>query len=201
MRPLFLLLICCCGCWAEPRVDRFCTPDGTCFITASPEDRIGQRVKDTQIWIGNQYAAQNEAWLREQGIQHIVSLVGEPPEGRLENINYLVLNLDDVQGENILDAVRTVHLFLSTCRLLPGSEPRMLIHCHAGVSRSAAVVIGHLMLRDCLSYEEAYQRVKEARSVVHPNAGFVRQLQQLVPCPPGGEEYWKLPPPPTPQGC
>ena len=53
----------------------------------------------------------------------------------------------------------------------------MLVHCQAGVSRSASVVVAHLMASLGLSYEMAFAMVKGARSVVMPNVGFVRQLK------------------------
>lgn len=55
----------------------------------------------------------------------------------------------------------------------------VLVHCQAGVSRSATVVIGYCMWKDELSMEAAVARVMEARSVVWPNPGFKCQLRQF----------------------
>lgn len=55
----------------------------------------------------------------------------------------------------------------------------MLVHCQAGVSRSAAIVIAYCMWKEHLSADAATALVTAARSVVWPNAGFKCQLQEF----------------------
>jgi hypothetical protein len=52
------------------------------------------------------------------------------------------------------------------------------VHCMAGVSRSASVVIGYLMWRDSLSFDQSLQAVKAVRPFIKPNQGFVKQLAE-----------------------
>jgi len=59
------------------------------------------------------------------------------------------------------------------------SGGRVLVHCMAGVSRSAAVVIGYMMTKQGMSFEEAYEYVKDKRPVMRPNDGFMEQLKQF----------------------
>lgn len=54
----------------------------------------------------------------------------------------------------------------------------VLVHCNAGVSRSSSIVIGYLMLREELSFHDAYSQVKLARPSIRPNPGFYQQLQK-----------------------
>lgn len=54
---------------------------------------------------------------------------------------------------------------------------KTLVHCRAGVSRSASAVIAYLMWSRHWSFETALDRVKEVRSFVNPNAGFRAQLR------------------------
>ncbi len=51
-----------------------------------------------------------------------------------------------------------------------------LVHCAAGISRSASIVIGYLMYAQDLTAVEARARVKEARPCIRPNHGFWEQL-------------------------
>jgi len=51
------------------------------------------------------------------------------------------------------------------------------VHCAMGISRSASLVIFHLMKRLNWSYEQAYTYVKQRRQSVEPNHGFAKQLQ------------------------
>mmetsp|Transcript_16277 Transcript_16277/g.45343 ORF Transcript_16277/g.45343 Transcript_16277/m.45343 type:complete len:281 (+) Transcript_16277:200-1042(+) len=55
------------------------------------------------------------------------------------------------------------------------AEGGVLIHCEAGRSRSATILMAVLMERDRLSLSEALAKVKLHRAVF-PNAGFVAQL-------------------------
>ena len=53
---------------------------------------------------------------------------------------------------------------------------RVLIHCQAGISRSASVVIAYLVHRFGWTVREAWERCAEARPYINPNEGFVNQL-------------------------
>jgi hypothetical protein len=52
----------------------------------------------------------------------------------------------------------------------------VLVHCAAGVSRSATVVLGYLMARHNLSLTAALEHLKAVRPWVAPNTGFMQQL-------------------------
>lgn len=52
-----------------------------------------------------------------------------------------------------------------------------LVHCFAGVSRSATMVIVYLMKKNGWTYFQAHAFVKKRRSVIWPNPGFVRQMK------------------------
>jgi protein-tyrosine phosphatase len=54
----------------------------------------------------------------------------------------------------------------------------MVVHCVAGISRSATVVLDFLMTRDGLDFDTALARVKKARRQVQPNPLFERLLKE-----------------------
>eukprot|EP00727_Mastigamoeba_balamuthi_P009759 m51a1_g5405 putative dual specificity protein phosphatase 1-like (282) ;mRNA; f:72638-73593 len=56
---------------------------------------------------------------------------------------------------------------------------RVLVHCAAGQSRSATIVIAYIMRKEGCSYEEALERVARQRPQVKPNAGFVESLRKF----------------------
>ncbi len=51
------------------------------------------------------------------------------------------------------------------------------VHCHAGVSRSAAVVCAYLMKKYGWNLQQTLEFVIAKRVVVKPNPGFMEKLQ------------------------
>ncbi|KAK3376144.1 protein-tyrosine phosphatase-like protein [Lasiosphaeria ovina] len=56
-------------------------------------------------------------------------------------------------------------------------EPRVLVHCHMGISRSAAAVVAYLMRKHSITHREAINQVLGVRECIFPNAGFMEQLK------------------------
>ena len=63
---------------------------------------------------------------------------------------YLVVNVKDSVTENIIQHFQKVKTFLDGCFSIGG---KALVHGNAGISRSAAIVLGFLMQKYCLGYE------------------------------------------------
>ena len=56
---------------------------------------------------------------------------------------------------------------------------RVLVHCFAGKSRCCAIIMGYLMLRKGMQFDQALDTCRSARPAVEPNLGFVAQLRAL----------------------
>lgn len=72
----------------------------------------------------------------------------------------------------IAQAVRIINVVRSENR-------RILVHCNAGVSRSASICIAYVMLAEGLEFSEAFAMVKSKRACIQPNLGFIAQLKQI----------------------
>ena len=59
------------------------------------------------------------------------------------------------------------------------SRGNVLVHCYAGVSRSATCVIAYLMQEKEMSFEDAFSFASKRRPVIFPNMGFQRQLTEF----------------------
>lgn len=53
------------------------------------------------------------------------------------------------------------------------------MHCNLGISRSVTLVIAYIMKYERKTLSESFQQVESARPIIHPNEGFVAQLQQF----------------------
>lgn len=60
-----------------------------------------------------------------------------------------------------------------------GAGGKTLVHCHAGVSRSATICIAYVMYSRHASLDTAFEFVKSCRSEISPNAGFMHQLLEF----------------------
>ena len=55
----------------------------------------------------------------------------------------------------------------------------VLVHCYAGVSRSASMIIAYLMVKYQKGLTAAQKMVRDKRPIIKPNESFIEQLQQF----------------------
>ena len=129
------------------------------------------------LYLGSWEAAYESADLRKAGITHILTAMGlgliKLDAKRLEGFKTLQLPIHDVATFNIIrylpQSVEFVDYALS-------GGGKVLVHCYAGVSRSATVVAAYLMAKRGMTPHEALTHMREKRPCVSPNTGFLRQL-------------------------
>lgn len=66
--------------------------------------------------------------------------------------------------------------FLLDCTRRAGGK--ILVHCEAGISRSPTICMAYLMKMRKFRLEEAFDYIKQRRSLISPNFGFMGQLLQ-----------------------
>lgn len=108
--------------------------------------------------------------------ENVVLAMGETISGAarpltVPPIEYLQFSLEDEYDQQISHCFDLAHDFINN------SKGNVLIHCHAGVSRSATIVVSYLMKHKGMTFEEARNFAKSKRRCVCPNPGFVKQLQ------------------------
>lgn len=59
------------------------------------------------------------------------------------------------------------------------SGGRVLVHCQAGISRSATICLAYLMHTQRVKLDEAFDFIKQRRQVISPNLAFMGQLLQF----------------------
>jgi atypical dual specificity phosphatase len=58
-----------------------------------------------------------------------------------------------------------------------GQKRKVLIHCAAGISRSASFTIAYLMRKNGTGFQATLEFVRSKRKCIFPNSGFRIQLQ------------------------
>lgn len=67
--------------------------------------------------------------------------------------------------------------FISFADTVRENHGKVLVHCQAGVSRSATICLAYLMYTAKVGLETAFEHIKSRRSVISPNLNFMRQLE------------------------
>lgn len=136
------------------------------------------RITD-RIFLGNYLDAQNEEFLNQNQIDLVINVAVEIPKPNYKYVNpwYYKYRLYDIPEQNILHYSKFVYDLIE--EFLSKSNKNILIHCRAGISRSASLLIAYLMKKNHWNLDQAYWFVKRKRDIIQPNTGFVNQLKQL----------------------
>ena len=139
------------------------------------------------LWLGSEAAARGAGFLRARGIRAVVNCAvdSEPlPEAarRAAGVDFFrwvkIVDLPGADNRRGIDEGLAA-LAEAERHVRGAAGGAVLVHCIAGVSRSATVVIAHLVAARGMSLLEAAGAVKARRKVVLPNVGFFRCLMQL----------------------
>jgi len=111
--------------------------------------------------------------LREKDVTCVINATNELPNLPISSVEYVKVAVDDSPFANISSFFDKIADKIHETQKSGG---KTLVHCVAGVSRSASLCIAYLMKYDNMSLRDAYEYVKERRPIIRPNNGFFRQL-------------------------
>lgn len=159
----------------------------------SKESLLASEVIEGKLWVGNFANAFDPSYLESCNFTHVLNVSGwgglccqrqwekKHGKGKAAPV-WKIVKVRDMPTVDITAVFPECFEFLDAA-FFAGQEEgfdskgsKVLLHCQAGVSRSATIAIAYLMHRHGLSLDAAYQRVLEARSIIKPNRGFLMQL-------------------------
>lgn len=152
----------------------------------SPEPNVILR---NFLFISNAYSAANLEHLINFNITHIINLSecsnfwedqnNISKELKSNNIFYkspiyLKIHINDTEDAPLEQYIDVSISFIKKASKNPNNK--VLVHCGAGISRSASIVIAYLMVVQKISFDIAFEKVKSSRPVICPNLGFREKL-------------------------
>lgn len=130
------------------------------------------------LYLGNAKDSVNYDFLCQKNIRYILNTTKEvdSPESPLKGFHFLKLNLEDNSDAPIRQHFASTSQFIEDARK---QNAGVLVHCRRGISRSAAIVIAYVMSYQKVSFEDAFDFVKQRRAIINPNLGFVLALESI----------------------
>ena len=122
--------------------------------------------------MGNEDGQRDLKTLKDLGISHILICGSYLKTFHPKDFNYLQLEMDDSLEEDL-------NKFIPNCFDFIEKSQKIYVHCAAGISRSASIVIAYLMYKKKITYEQSYKIVKEHRKEIFPNPNFEEQLKKM----------------------
>ena len=127
------------------------------------------------LYIGNKEDAQASSMLKQMGITHVVNATDSLPNYYNHRLKYHQVPVKDSPDANIAQFFDETLKFI---REAIKSGGVCLVHCVAGCSRSATIVIAYLVCNERLLLKDAYDYARKRRDSVQPNNGFMFQLAE-----------------------
>ncbi|CAB3408191.1 unnamed protein product [Caenorhabditis bovis] len=111
--------------------------------------------------------------IKQRKINMIVNATTEEPSTYMQGVDTLKIRVEDHPYARLGEHFDTV---ADKIRAVKERGGRTLVHCMAGVSRSASLVMIYLVKYEHMTLRQAYHYVKAARPVIRPNIGFWKQM-------------------------
>ncbi|KAA0719097.1 Dual specificity protein phosphatase 12 [Triplophysa tibetana] len=131
------------------------------------------------LYIGSVSDLKDDQILKDAGITHILTVDSEEPA--LTGFHTKFVRALDDASTDLLSKLNDCISFVAESR---SERSAVLVHCHVGQSRSAAVVTAYLMKTQSLSLHDAYTKLQNLKPDVKMNEEFLDQLAlfELMDC-------------------
>ncbi|XP_032827454.1 dual specificity protein phosphatase 8-like [Petromyzon marinus] len=143
-------------------------------LSSSSSCSLGPTCILPHLYLGSQRDVLDRGLMLQTGIAYVLNASTSCPRPDwLPESRFMRVPVNDGYGDKILPWLEPSVSFIDHVRV---SQSRVLVHCLAGISRSATVAIAYVMRTTGLSSDDAYRFVKEKRPSISPNFNFLGQL-------------------------
>ena len=113
--------------------------------------------------------------LKNKGITHIISVMAGFVPPFPKDFKYLVINALDNENNDLSEIFKFSNEFIENAF---DNNGKVLIHCMAGRSRSATILMAYLIDTIGMDVDNILLVVQNKRNIVQPNSAFMTQLKQ-----------------------
>lgn len=166
-------------CWSSRKMEvpgrLLCSPTND---TVEPEIETATASQVLPfLYLGNERDAAELERLRRHNITYVLNVTAHVPQyWHAQGIHYKRIPASDSAQQNLKQYFEEAIEYIDDARQNGAS---VLIHCHAGVSRSATITIAYILKHTKMGMSDAYKFVKGKRSIISPNFNFLGQLLEF----------------------
>lgn len=125
------------------------------------------------LYISNGKTAKDRSLLTRLKVSCIINATPEMEASRIPSVEYVHVPVTDSPAAHIQAHFDTV---ADKIHAVSAQGGRVLVHCCAGVSRSATLCLAYLVKYRDMSLMDAHTLVRACRPIIRPNSGFWKQL-------------------------
>ncbi|KAK1788579.1 hypothetical protein P4O66_002657 [Electrophorus voltai] len=129
------------------------------------------------LYLGSQKDVLNKDLMVQNGITYVLNASNTCPKPEfISESHFMRIPVNDNYCEKLLPWLDKTNEFIDKAKV---SNCRVIVHCLAGISRSATIAIAYIMKTMGLSSDDAYRFVKDRRPSISPNFNFLGQLLEF----------------------
>lgn len=128
------------------------------------------------LYLGNERDSSDLTLLQRLGVSKVLNVSRDCENHFPDMFEYLNLPVEDRVYADISQHFSKALQFIEQSR---GQGCSVLVHCRAGISRSATVIMAYLIQYYNKSLEEAFDFIKVKHPYISPNFNFMGQLVQF----------------------
>jgi len=141
-------------------------------IGANPIDQITD-----YIYIGTFGAAASLAYKNPEGIKHILNCTDEI-HTVLSDKDFIINQISIWDGypihpDNIVFGILCIDTAVK-------NNEKIIVHCHAGISRSTSIVAAYLMFKTHCTWDQAVEQIVLKRPQVFPHPIVARSIKDFL---------------------